>query len=86
MISEFHDLSVKIDQLAELTQALRRENATLRHANVLLSAENVAFMNRLGEAQRRVEALLEKMPAPMSAPMPAPDSLTATVPHDEPAQ
>jgi cell division protein ZapB len=64
MISEFQDLSDKIDRLAELTASLRRENATLRQSNALLSAENIAFMDRLTEAQLRVEALLEKIPAP----------------------
>ena len=72
MISEFHDLSVKIDRLAELTQSLRRENAHLRQSNALLSAENVAFMDRLGEAQRRVEALLAKLPAEPVQPTPEP--------------
>jgi len=62
MISEFHDLSDKINRLAELTQSLRRENATLRQSNAMLSAENVAFMERLSEAQRRVEALLASIP------------------------
>jgi cell division protein ZapB len=66
MISEFQDLSDKIDRLAELTSSLRRENATLRQSNALLSAENVAFMERLGEAQRRVEALLTRLPAPQA--------------------
>jgi cell division protein ZapB len=63
MISDFQDLSDKIDQLAELTQALRRENAHLRHANSALLAENTACQNRLVEAQARVVALLEKIPA-----------------------
>jgi FtsZ-binding cell division protein ZapB len=67
MISEFQDLSDKIDRLAALTVSLRRENASLRQSNALLSAENVAFMERLAEAQHRVEALLEKMPAPAAA-------------------
>jgi FtsZ-binding cell division protein ZapB len=67
MISEFQDLSDKIDRLAELTVSLRRENASLRQSNALLSAENIAFMERLAEAQLRVEALLEKMPAPAAA-------------------
>jgi len=62
MISEFNDLSDKIDRLAALTQSLRRENATLRQSNALLAAENVAFMERLSEAQRRVEALLATIP------------------------
>ena len=64
MISEFDDLSDKIDRLAALTQSLRRENAQLRQSNAMLSAENVAFMDRLAEAQRRLEALLAKLPAP----------------------
>ena len=63
MISEFQDLSDKIDRLAESTQSLRRENAQLRQTNKLLSDENVAFMGRLSEAQRRVEALLAQLPA-----------------------
>jgi len=69
MISEFHDLSDKIDQLAALTQTLRTENYLLRQANTLLSAENVAFQQRLAEAQRRVEALLTQLP-PVAAPEP----------------
>ena len=62
MISEFNDLSDKIDLLAELTQSLRRENASLRQSNAILAVENEAFMARLSEAQRRVEALLATMP------------------------
>ncbi len=68
MISEFNDLSDKIDRLAELTQSLRRENATLRQSNALLAAENVAFMGRLSEAQQRVEALLATIPAEPTEP------------------
>lgn len=64
MISEFQDLSDKIDRLAQLTQSLRAENYLMRQANHLLSAENLAFKERLIQAQRRVEALLEQFPAP----------------------
>jgi uncharacterized protein (TIGR02449 family) len=64
MISEFQDLSDKINRLAQLTQALRSENYLLRQANALLGAENVDFKERLEQAQRRVEALLEQLPAP----------------------
>jgi hypothetical protein len=76
MISDFQDLFDKIDRLAELTASLRRENAILRQTNALLSAENIAFMERLTEAQRRVETLLEKIPAPDSA-IPATDDEAA---------
>ncbi len=62
MISEFQDLSNKIDLLAEMTQALRRENAYLRQANAALGAENAVYVQRMSEAQQRVEALLEKIP------------------------
>ena len=64
MISEFQDLSDKIDRLAQVTQSLRAENYLLRQANTLLSAENLAFKERLIEAQRRVEALLDDLPKP----------------------
>jgi FtsZ-binding cell division protein ZapB len=63
MIAEFKELSDKIDRLAEMTAALRRENSQLRQANAMLSAENVAFMDRLTQAQARVEALLAHIPA-----------------------
>lgn len=56
MISEFQDLSDKIDRLAGLTQSLRQENAQLRNTNKLL-AETVC------EAQRRIAALLARIPA-----------------------
>jgi cell division protein ZapB len=68
MISEFQDLSDKIDQLAKLAQSLRSENYLLRQANALLSAENVDFKHRLIEAQRRVEALLVQLePEPVDS-------------------
>ena len=63
MISEFKDLADKIDRLAEMTASLRRENALLRQDNALLASENAVFMTRLGEAQKRVEALLAAIPA-----------------------
>jgi cell division protein ZapB len=63
MISEFQELSEKIDRLAALTISLRRDNAELRQQNAALGAENAVYMQRLGEVQRRVEALLEKIPA-----------------------
>jgi uncharacterized protein (TIGR02449 family) len=61
MISEFQELSDKIDRLAQLTQSLRSENYLLRQANALLSAENLDFKNRLLQAQQRVEAMLVQL-------------------------
>jgi regulator of replication initiation timing len=63
MISEFQELSDKIDQLAEMTVALRRENAQLRQANAALVVENIGYQKRLSEAHSRVSALLEQIPA-----------------------
>jgi len=62
MVSEFHQLSEKISQLAELTHSLRRENADLRLVMAALSAENSELTSRIEEAYQRVAALLEKLP------------------------
>lgn len=64
MISEFQELSDKIDRLAQLAQSLRSENYLLRQANALLSAENVEFKHRLLAAQQRVEAMLVQLEPP----------------------
>jgi FtsZ-binding cell division protein ZapB len=63
MISDFQSLSDKITQLAEMTLALRCENAVLRQFNAHLANENIAQAQRMAEAQERLEALLKKMPA-----------------------
>ncbi len=62
MISEFHQLSEKIDQLAALAHSLRRENADLRIYTAALVAENTAISKRMEEAHRRVSALMDKIP------------------------
>jgi len=67
MISEFQDLSDKIEQLAALVGTLRHENAQLRQTNVLLNEVNTALLERLVEAQHRVEAVIAQLPAPAGA-------------------
>lgn len=62
MISEFHLLSEKINQLAELTQSLRRENADLRLNTAALAIENAELSRRMQQAHQRVSALLKKIP------------------------
>lgn len=64
MISEFQDLSDKIERLAELVGALRSENAQLQQTNMLLNEVNTALLERLVEAQHRLEAVIEQLPAP----------------------
>ncbi|MFL6656580.1 MAG: hypothetical protein ACJ8GW_00770 [Massilia sp.] len=76
MISEFTDLSDKIDRLAALTLSLRRENAALRQSNAALAADNEAFMARLAQAQERVEALLATIPEEADADTGADQELT----------
>lgn len=78
MISEFQDLSDKIARLAEMTESLRHENAQLRNANKQLSEENAAYLQRLAEAQQRVEALIDQLPAPEPEPDHANDEAEAT--------
>ncbi|KQQ33558.1 hypothetical protein ASF61_10815 [Duganella sp. Leaf126] len=63
MISDFQELSDKIDLLAEMTNALRRENAQLRQANAALVVENMGYQRRLSEAADRVQALLTHVPS-----------------------
>ncbi|MFC5461468.1 hypothetical protein [Massilia niabensis] len=67
MISEFQDLSDKIEQLAALVGSLRQENAQLRQTNLLLNEVNTALLERLVEAQHRIEAVIEQLPAPAAA-------------------
>ena len=86
MISEFNDLSDKIDRLAELTASLRRENATLRQSNAILAAENEAFMERLSQAQRRVEALLATMPPESGADVDVDADVPAELTNNEAEQ
>lgn len=84
MISEFIELSEKIDRLAELTLSLRAENtqlrqwnAQVRQSNAQLFADKEACLVRLNEVQRRVEGLLAQMPDPngvTAASAPAPQT------------
>lgn len=62
MISEFHSLSEKISRLAILAQTLRQENADLRLHLSSLNNDKEALAKRMDEAQRRIVALLEKLP------------------------
>lgn len=68
MISEFQDLSDKIDRLAQLVGSLRSENAQLRQTNLLLNEVNMALVERIVEVQHRVEAVIDQLPAPAPEP------------------
>ena len=64
MISEFQDLSDKIERVAELVASLRSENAHLRQTNLVLNEVNMALVERIVEVQHKVEAVIEQLPAP----------------------
>ena len=63
MISDFELLSDKVAALAALTQALRIENAGLRHEMVTLTAQNLEMQQRMQQAHDRVAVLLTQLPA-----------------------
>ncbi len=66
MISDFTSLLDKVRQLAELSQALRSENAALRGELATLADENTRLASRMKQAHDRVETLLRGLPAEAS--------------------
>jgi cell division protein ZapB len=62
MISDFKHLLEKVQQLAELSASLRRENADLRHRTVSLQADNAQLTQRMQEAHERVVAVMRRLP------------------------
>lgn len=62
MNADFDLLAEKINGLADLAHALRRENAELRLKVSAVSAENAELSRRMLEAHQRVAALLAKLP------------------------
>jgi len=67
MSTEFHQLAEKVAQLAALTQSLRSENAQLRLDLTALTTEKAELLARMDEAQQRIVALLDKLPAAIPA-------------------
>lgn len=67
MISDFKQLQEKIQQLADLSMSLRRENADLRHQVVARQADNTALAQRMREAHERVQAVMQSLPSDESA-------------------
>ena len=68
MISEFQQLSRKIEQLAELAMTLRHENTELRRNLTLVSADHALCKEKIRQAQQRIGALLAQLPAQLPAP------------------
>ena len=62
MIDDFDLLAEKINQLAGLTTALRRENAALRRQNAELLGEQGMINARLQQARERIAGLISALP------------------------
>jgi cell division protein ZapB len=62
MTPDMNSLAEKIEQLATLTQSLRRENADLRLQLSAVIAEKTELDSRMREACIRTAALLDKLP------------------------
>ncbi|MDL2283704.1 DUF904 domain-containing protein [Oxalobacter sp. OttesenSCG-928-P03] len=62
MTFDFESLAEKINQLAELTMVLRRENAELRIRNAELVSEQSVMNERLRQARERVAGLISTLP------------------------
>lgn len=62
MVSEFNELAEKVERLAQMASALRRENAELRLEVAALGNENAELARRMEIASQRVTALLERLP------------------------
>jgi chromosome segregation ATPase len=62
MITELDHLSKKIDQLAQLVQTLRADNAAMQNKLSELNAQNLNLTERIEEAHDRVSAVLEQAP------------------------
>lgn len=62
MTPDLHSLAEKIEQLAQLAQRLRLENADLRLQLAAVMSEKTELDQRVQEACQRTAALLAKLP------------------------
>ena len=62
MHAELDTLEAKIRQVAELCQALRRDNIALRQPLVTAQQDNKHLAARLNEAKTRLNTLLDSLP------------------------
>ncbi len=59
---DFESLAEKVNQLAELSIALRRENNALRIRNAELISEQNMMNERLQQARERIQVLINMLP------------------------
>lgn len=63
MESDFQQLAHKIQQLADLTQSLRQENAHYKLHIKSLTEEKDALTSKIEEASVRINRLLDQLPS-----------------------
>lgn len=67
MLEDLDSLGRKVHELAQMAQALRTENQQLRAQLAAASAELDTLRGRVGQATQRLDAVLERLPAPPPA-------------------
>jgi uncharacterized protein (TIGR02449 family) len=64
MLDDFDALARKVAELAQLAQSLRTENQQLRAQLAAASSELDVLRHRVEQATSRLDAVLERLPAP----------------------
>jgi cell division protein ZapB len=70
MLDDLDTLARKVTELAQMAHSLRTENQQLRAQLVAASAELETLRGRVEQATRRLDAMLERLPATAPAANP----------------
>jgi len=61
LVSEFAEISGRLDRLVELVHRLTEENRSLRHSQEQLNTERANLMAKNEQARSRVEAMIVRL-------------------------
>ncbi len=67
MLEDFNLLAAKLSELGRLVQSLRTENQQLRAQLASSAVELDAMRSRIDEAGRRIDLLMDRLPATSNA-------------------
>jgi uncharacterized protein (TIGR02449 family) len=70
MLDDLDTLARKVTELAQMAQSLRTENQQLRAQLAAASADLETLRGRVEQATLRLDAMLERLPAPAPAANP----------------
>ena len=70
MLDDLDTLARKVTELAQMAQSLRTENQQLRAQLAAAAAEVETLRGRVEQATQRLDAMLERLPAPAAAANP----------------